>query len=342
MVRVLRPSGRRWTPVRRWLAAAASRRPPVRRRLAAAAPRRPPARRRLAAAAPRRPPVRRWLAAGGLLSLLAAAVAVAAPPSDDVGDARSGRPPDGAGEAAPQAPPTGPEVAHRSPPAAPAARRSARAPGGESPGPAPGVTPPASPGGPGLAPAPAAPATPDAYPGIRWRRSRAIGLPFAGRLRRGVQLPTEGADFVTWDPVLKRSPNRGWRRWGTDRLVRIVLAVLRDYRAAHPEAPRVAVGDLSRPQGGEFGPRFGGLGHVSHQNGLDVDVYYPRRDRIPRRPWRPDQVDRELAQDLVDRFVAAGARVVFVGPRLRLRGPRKIIQPLVHHDDHLHVRLRSQ
>ncbi len=99
------------------------------------------------------------------------------------------------------------------------------------------------------------------------------------------------------------------------------------------------VGDLSRPQGGVFDRRYGGLGHASHQNGLDVDVYYPRRDGLPLAPVRPGQVDRRLAQDLVDRFVAAGAEKVFVGPRLGLRGPRRVVQRLVHHNDHLHVRI---
>jgi hypothetical protein len=70
-----------------------------------------------------------------------------------------------------------------------------------------------------------------------------------------------------------------------------------------------------------------------------VDIYYPRLDGLERRPYKPAQVDRELAQDLVDRFVAAGARTVYVGPSLGLKGPRKVVVPLVHHDDHLHVRL---
>jgi len=210
---------------------------------------------------------------------------------------------------------------------------------GRSPEPAPSpaaLAPrPPAPSAPATAPSP----TPTPLPTITWRRSRALGVHTAGRLRRGVRLPPVGEHHVTWDPVLRRSPNRAWRRWGTDRLVRTLLAVLAGYRAAHPGAPRVAVGDLSRPQGGEFGRRFGGLGHVSHQNGLDVDVYYPRRDGLPRRPARPGQVDRRLAQALVDGFVAAGAEYVFVGPRLRLRGPARVVQPLVHHDDHLHVRL---
>jgi murein endopeptidase len=176
---------------------------------------------------------------------------------------------------------------------------------------------------------------------IAWRESTAAGLWWAGRLQRGVQLPAESYDWFTWDPVRKRSPNRDWRRWGTDRLVRTVVDVLTEYRLANPFAPRVGIGDLSRPQGGDFGARFGGLGHASHQNGLDVDVYYPRKDGRLRRAFKPSQVDREAAQELVDAFTAAGAEYVFAGPSLNLTGPRRIVTPLVHHDDHLHFRLRG-
>jgi murein endopeptidase len=172
---------------------------------------------------------------------------------------------------------------------------------------------------------------------VRWRRSRSTGFPDAGRLSRGVQLPSESSTFFTWDPLLRQSPNRAWRRWGTDRLVRTVLRVLADFERAHPGAPRVGVGDLSRPRGGDFGPR-----HVSHQNGLDVDVYYPRLDGVERPPDHPREIDRMLAQDLVDRFVRAGATRVFVGPRTRLRGDPRIVQVLVHHDNHLHVRLAAK
>ncbi len=90
---------------------------------------------------------------------------------------------------------------------------------------------------------------------------------------------------------------------------------------------------------GPFGPNFGGLGHASHQNGLDADVYYPRRDGAERSPRAPGEVDRRRAQDLVDLFVAAGAEQVFVGPSLGLTGPRDVVTELVNHDDHLHVRI---
>jgi len=176
-------------------------------------------------------------------------------------------------------------------------------------------------------------------PVIRWRRSHALGLPWAGHLRRGVTLPANGRMFFTWDPVLRRSPNRAWRRVGSDRLVRMLVRVLDEYAAAHPHAPRVGIGDLSRPGGGDFGARYGLPGHASHQNGLDADLYYPRLDRRLRPPARVGEIDRKLAQDLVDRFVAAGAGLVFVGPASGLHGDPRIVQRLAHHDNHLHVRL---
>jgi murein endopeptidase len=174
---------------------------------------------------------------------------------------------------------------------------------------------------------------------IRWRRSTSLGPPWAGRLVAGVQLPAEGRTYFTWDPVGRRSPNREWRRWGSDRLVRVLLQVLADFAAAHPRATRIGVGDLSRPRGGDFGPRYGLPGHVSHQNGLDVDVYYPRRDRRELAPVRPAQIDRRLSQELVDRFIAAGAERVFVGLRTGLTGDPRFVQPLARHDNHMHVRL---
>jgi len=192
-------------------------------------------------------------------------------------------------------------------------------------------------------PAPPAPERPSAAaaPAPDRPRSVPLGRPNAGRLRHGVPFPAVGPAHLTWDPVLDRIPNRDRRRWATDRTVNRTLRVLAEFRAANPGAPPVLVGDLSRPAGGVFDRRFGGLGHASHQNGLDVDVYYPRRDRRLRAPWKPEQVDRALAADLRDGFRAAGARFVFVGPRLALDddGPgRTVVQELVHHDDHLHVR----
>ena len=93
---------------------------------------------------------------------------------------------------------------------------------------------------------------------------------------------------------------------------------------------------MSKPHGGPFGPV-----HATHQNGLDADVYYPRRDRRERPPKLVSQIDRRLAQDLLDRFVAAGADLVYIGPNTGFTGPAGVVQVLWNHDNHLHVRIRG-
>ncbi len=191
---------------------------------------------------------------------------------------------------------------------------------------------------------PTGPPTPPPEPAdiresITWRQSTALGLPMSGgRLVDGVQLPSSGPGFVTWDPVLKEVPNRHWRRYGHDDVVRTVLNVVDRYREEFPNAPPLLIGDLSRPRGGDFGPQWGSLGHASHQNGLDVDVYYPRTDRKLLGPTTPSQVNPRIAQWLVDAFVATEPQFVFTGPSLGLTGPPGIVQALVNHDNHLHIR----
>ena len=178
-------------------------------------------------------------------------------------------------------------------------------------------------------------------PPIAWQASEAVGRTNGGRLRRGVRLPAQGPHHITYDPAARSMPSRPWRRWGTDRLVRTTLCVIEDYRRDDPAAVRVVVGDLSRPRGGPFGPRYGGLGHASHQNGRDIDVYYPRWDGRESPARRAEDVDLDRAQALVDRFVAAGAVLIVVGPGTGLAAPgrRGLIEVAAHHDDHMHVRL---
>jgi murein endopeptidase len=169
--------------------------------------------------------------------------------------------------------------------------------------------------------------------------SVAVGLPFDGHLIRGLELPSAGVGFVTWDAILHRSPDRGWRRFGTDRLIGFVEKLGAEWHRAHPGAPRLLIGDLSRTHGGPFGSSYGGLGHGSHQNGLDADIYYPRRDGTERAVTRVSQIDHRLAQDLVGRIVRRGVQYAFVGPHTGLTGPHGVVIKLVNHDDHVHVRI---
>jgi murein endopeptidase len=169
-------------------------------------------------------------------------------------------------------------------------------------------------------------------------RSEAIGRPTRGRLANAVQFPESGASFLTWDSSLQRVGNQAWRRWATSETVRVTICVLDEYAKAHPGAPRVLVGDLSRQTGGSFGAQYGGPGHSSHQNGLDVDVYYPRLDQTETVVTSTRDADFARSQEIVDRFVDAGANNVFVGRRTPLRGIAPTVQRLARHENHLHVR----
>ncbi len=204
----------------------------------------------------------------------------------------------------------------------------------ESPAPPP-VLPPAAPT-PTTEPVGPRPAA------VRWRKSRSSGPHTSGRLRGAVQLPSSGVHFTTWDPILRRSPNRHWRRWAHDRALKTTLRIIKAHRKANPGAPRLLIGDISRPRGGDFGIAFGRPGHASHQTGLDVDIYYPRKDRRELVPTRVRQIDLALSQDLVNRFVSAGATYVFVGPNTGLKGRRGVVVPLAHHDNHIHVRFPAR
>ena len=168
--------------------------------------------------------------------------------------------------------------------------------------------------------------------------SRAIGKPHRGSLIGGVLLPANGAHHITWDPGTKVTPAPDYRHWGTTETVRRSLCVLDALRKDHPDWPRVVIGDLSVPNGGPFGREYGGLGHSSHQNGLDIDVYYPRLDRGERAPDAPSDVDFGRARELVERFVFAGADRIFVGLATPLRGPSPIVVRMSGHRDHFHVR----
>ena len=167
---------------------------------------------------------------------------------------------------------------------------------------------------------------------VRWHHAISAGLWYSGHLVNGTQLPVQGPDWVTWDPITDSVPNHPERLYGNQRTIRTLITVIAAYRAAHPNAPRVVIGDISRRGGGRLDD------HLSHQNGLDVDVYYPRRDRLLRAPIAVSQIDHRLAQDLLDRFVAAGAKMIFVGYSTGLHGPSGIVIPYPNHDNHMHVR----
>jgi hypothetical protein len=88
------------------------------------------------------------------------------------------------------------------------------------------------------------------FPKIAWHHAISVGLPYNGSLIDGTQLPLEGPSWVTWNPVTDSVPNAPNRLYGNERTIRAIVTVTEAYRAAHPEAARVVIGDISREAAG--------------------------------------------------------------------------------------------
>jgi murein endopeptidase len=160
--------------------------------------------------------------------------------------------------------------------------------------------------------------------------SRSIGSPDNGHLMDGVLFPAQGPDHFAWNFREQRIGGSDGTRWGDCHVVRTVLLGLAAYRKRNPDAPPVAVGDMSLRHGGEIDH------HSTHENGRQIDLYYPRRDHARREPHKVAQVGRRLARELVRAMLSAGAYRVLIGPHIRIATSARVIH-WPHHDDHLHA-----
>jgi hypothetical protein len=71
-------------------------------------------------------------------------------------------------------------------------------------------------------------------------------------------------------------------------------------------------------------------------------VLYPLRSGAEAEARGVREIDRRLAQDLLDRFVAAGAVKVYVGSDTGLGGPDEIVSSRARHDTHMHIQLSER
>lgn len=182
--------------------------------------------------------------------------------------------------------------------------------------------------------------------------ARVFGRHAAACITGAVALPFEGEGYQALD--LSRR-----RYYGHPVLVAMIRELGRNVAAAR--LGTMLVGDMAQPRGGPMAS-----GHVSHQGGLDVDIWFrldvgplprERRDGLAQPPVvdpetrRPDPSRwTERHAELV-RLAAIDPRVsrVFVGASIKRdlcerewddRSWLGKVRPWPGHDDHLHVRLR--
>lgn len=183
--------------------------------------------------------------------------------------------------------------------------------------------------------------------------AQAIGGPSSGCLRGGVRLPAFGEGFVS----IRR--HRG-RYYGHERTVALVEAV--GAAVAQRTGGRlVMIGDLAQPRGGRMASS-----HVSHQNGLDVDIWLPLADS-PEQAWQDTPEARDPPSMLAANRMSVNGRWgpdqvflvktaaqhpavdrILVNPAIKRRlcesEPNadwlRKLRPWWRHDAHMHVRLK--
>ena len=196
-------------------------------------------------------------------------------------------------------------------------------------------------------PAEAWAAAADPVPGA----TRVIGAHTLGCIAGAVQLPADGPG---WQAV-RVSRNRHWGHPATIRFVQHLAGVARQ-----AGLPDLYIGDIAQPRGGPMP-----WGHVSHQTGLDVDIWL---DLTPKPPLpaaqredvriaslvRPDQRSVDPARFTPDharllRLAATSSGVdrILVHHAIKRELCRlhagedwlRRVRPWRGHDSHMHVRL---
>ncbi len=175
-------------------------------------------------------------------------------------------------------------------------------------------------------------------PGCDTDPSRPGGSYYAGRLDGSVNLKDRGTGYVHnrgGDPVDADD-------WGSLALLACLETVGREWEATGRE---LNVNDLSQRGGGRFRP------HRSHQNGLDVDLRYVRRDGKShpldiRRD--PEAYDADATQALMKLILDhCNVNVIFADvDRLgfdsrQLGSERQVLAYAPGHSNHFHLRLNA-
>ncbi|WP_462321027.1 penicillin-insensitive murein endopeptidase [Halochromatium sp.] len=103
-------------------------------------------------------------------------------------------------------------------------------------------------------------------------RTESIGGPSNGCIRGASRLPPTGEGFVS----IRRHRNRYYGQEQTVRFVQDLGAAV----AERTDGRLVMIGDLAQPRGGRMSSS-----HVSHQNGMDVDIWLTLADSA-QRAWQ--------------------------------------------------------
>lgn len=142
------------------------------------------------------------------------------------------------------------------------------------------------------------------------------------------QLPFDGPGYECYG-----YDNGGQHHYGRSSVIQAIQHICEKWAKNHPTAPRIGVGDISLPDGGDT-PR-----HYSHEEGVDVDFsLVTNNGREEPSNWRNGNYSRKLTQAFIDLI----ANNPVLAPRVILFNDPQAhgVQTSPGHDDHIHVRFQ--
>ncbi len=185
---------------------------------------------------------------------------------------------------------------------------------------------------------------------------QSIGFYADGSLVNAASLNDQGLGFIKM--FQKRN-----RNYGATDLVELLSIAARTFAEAYPYGERLQIGDMSQQNGGKIGH------HDSHQNGLDVDLIYFRKNKTEQSPdfeagFEESFVIKKKLSPNFDvnrnfRFIkllVSSGRInrIFIDPVIKKTFCNytkrtnefkesievlRVLRPYPNHDDHMHVRL---
>ncbi|EDM75353.1 LysM domain protein [Plesiocystis pacifica SIR-1] len=125
--------------------------------------------------------------------------------------------------------------------------------------------------------------------------------PQPGRLLHGRKLPERDSYYI------KRPHNV----WGTPRTIRLITQVVAAYERRANGGPQLRIGDISKQHGGPM------QGHLSHQEGVDIDVGVVLKGKLADRKHfsgaTEKNIDLQRTWILIEEFLATGeVRYIFL------------------------------
>lgn len=174
-----------------------------------------------------------------------------------------------------------------------------------------------------------------------WYRNRgthdyslARGTVSSGSLTNGLRIANNGTGYQYYrGGDLEDTDN-----WGILEIINLVERVARAWRRLYPDYPIITSMDMSKQNGGDWRPD-----HTQHQNGLDVDMRYIRKDGSSggvNFDVNPGDYSRDRTQALFDLFQnESGVYRILVDSRVNLTGSK--IQIISGHHHHFHLQLKD-